>query len=165
MDERENLENQNDGVDEQPEEEKKFTQAEVDALINKRYAKWKKDMPSDEELSAFREYQKAHQSDDAKLKDIESARDSAQTELEMAKRENFLLKQGVSADDVDYYVYKITKSMDEDDEFEDAAKKFLKEHKPKNSVRFDTGARFNGGSNGKKNANEQMNDLLRAARG
>ena len=148
-------------------EERKFTQAEVDAILNKRFAKLKKDMPSDEELAAFREYQKknAPKDDAAKLKDMTDERDSFQTELEMARRENYLLRQGIDADDVDYYVYKISKAMEDDEEFEDAAKKFLKEHKLKSGVRVDMGGRLSGGGSGKKTANETMNDLLRAARG
>ena len=162
----ENQELNQEQQQEQP-EERRFTQAEVDAIVNKRYAKWKKDQPSDEELAAFREYQKANQpKDDAKkLKDVTSERDSYQTELEMARRENYLLRQGIDSDDVDYYVYKITKAMEDDEEFEEAAKKFLKEHKPKASVRVDMGGRLSGGGGGKKTANETMNDLLRAARG
>ena len=152
---------------EQQEQERTFTQAEVDAIINKRVARMKKDLPSDEELAAFREYQKAQKPKDeaSKLKDLADERDSYQTELEMIRRENFLLRHGVDADDVDYYVYKITKAMDDDEEFDDAAKKFLKEHKPKAGVRVDMGGRLNGSGGGKKTANETMNDLLRAARG
>lgn len=163
MDENQEL---NQEQQEQHEEERKFTQAEMDAIFNKRFAKMKRDMPSDEELAAFREYQKAHApKDDAeKLKDMTSERDSVQTELEIARRENFLLRQGVDADDVDYYVYKITKAMGDDDDFEDAAKKFLKDHQKKTGVRVDMGARFSGGGAGKKTVNQEMNDLIRSAR-
>ena len=164
MEENTNVQNEQNEQSEQ--NERTFTQEEVDAIINKRFAKWKKDQPSDEELAAFREYQKAHapKDDASKLKDMTSERDSAQPELEMASRENYLLKQGVSADDVDYYVYKITKSMDEDEDFEDAAKKFLKEHKSRPAVRVDMGGRLNTGANGgKESASKQMNDLIRKA--
>ena len=159
--------NQEQEQQEEQQEEPRFTQAEVDAIINKRFAKLKKDMPSDEELAEFREYKKktAPKDDATKLKDITDERDSYQTELEMARRENYLLRQGIDADDVDYYVYKISKAMEDDEEFEDAAKKFLKEHKPKSGVRVDMGGRLSGGNSGKKTANETMNDLLRAARG
>ena len=163
MEENQELEQQ-----EQQEQERTFTQAEVDAIINKRIARVKKDMPSDEELTAFREYQKAQapkKDDAAKLKDVTSERDSAQTELEMIRRENYLLRHGVDAEDVDFFVYKISKAMSDDDDFEEAAKKFLKEHKPRAGVRVDMTGRLSGGGSGKKTANETMNDLLRAARG
>lgn len=171
MEENQELEQQQDqeqAQEQQQEEERRFTQAEVDAIINKRFAKMKRDMPSDEELAEFRAYKKAHepQKNDAdKLKDMTEERNSFETELEMMRRENFLLKQGVDADDVDYYVYKVTKAMGDDDDFEAAAKKFLKEQKPKTHVRVDMGGRLSSGSGGgAKTANQTMNDLIRSAR-
>ena len=86
----------------------------------------------------------------------------------MVRRENYLLRQGIDPDDVDYYVYKISKAMKDDEEFEDAAKAFLKDHKAGkhggSGVRVDLGGRLNG-DNSKKTANQQMNDILRRARG
>ena len=153
---------------EQQEEEKRYTQAEVDQMINKRLARERKNNPqlSNEELAAFREYQKTHppKDDAAKLKDVTRERDSVQVELEMSRRENFLLRQGIEAENVDFYVYKISKSMKDDEEFEDAAKAYLKEHKPRSStggVRFDTGGRLNGGK--KPSENDAMNALIRGA--
>ena len=139
---------------EQQEEERTFTQAEVDAMIEKRLAR---------ERKAFRQKQKAAatQEEDEAPEDHGSERDS---ELEIMRRENHLLKQGVPADDVDYYVYKISKLVDEDTSFEEATKKFLKDNKRVN-IRMDTGARLNGGAGKNKSANDTMNDLLRKARG
>lgn len=150
--------------------EKTYTQAEVDKMIEKRLARERKNQPTEQELSEFREYQKTHKpkSDAERVKEITGERDSAQTELEIARRENYLLKKGVDPEDVDYYVYKITRSMKEDEDFEDAAKAFLKDHNGGSrsggsKPRFDTAGRLNGGG-GKKTANEQFNDMIRAAR-
>jgi len=165
MDE-ENTNVQNEQNEQNEQNQRTFTQEEVDAIINRRLAKERKGQPSAEELAAFREYQKEHapKDDATKLKDMTSERDSAQTELEMARRENYLLRQGVSAEDVDFYVYKITKAMDEDESFEEAAKKYLKEHKARPGVRVDMGSRLNNGANGgKTNASQTMNDLIRKA--
>lgn len=139
-----------------------FTQEEVNALINSRFAKLMKGMPSKEELTAFRSWKQTHANDEATLQELTGERDTAQSELEMAKRENHLLKQGIPAEDVDYYVYKISKMVDDDTSFEEATKKFLKENK-RSFVRMDTGARLSGGGKG-QSANETMNDLLRNAR-
>lgn len=162
MEENQELNQEQEQHEEQ--EERRFTQAEVDAIVNKRYAKWKKDQPSDDELTKFREWQKAQQTPEEKEAVTQAKIDSALAEAEMVRRENWLLRQGVDPDDVDYYVYKIGKTMDGETEFEDAAKKFLRERKPRTGVRVDMGGRLSGGS-GKKTANETMNDLLRAARG
>lgn len=127
--------------------EKTFTQAEVDTMINTRLARERKNQPTQAQV------------------------DSARADVSMLKRENFLLRQGVDPEDVDFFAYKITKSMEnpnDDDDFEDAAKAFLKEHKAgkhgSSGVRVDLGGRLSG-DNGKKTANQQMNDLLRRARG
>ena len=162
MAENENLENELDEQEEQ-QEEKTFTQAEVDAIINKRLAKERKGQPSAEELSAFREW-KAKQTPPDADKVTRDDLDSALAEVEMARRENYLLREGIDPEDVDYYVYRISKTMDGDTEFEDAAKEYFKTHKTRSPVRMDTGARLDGGKGGKKTLNEQMNDLIRNAK-
>ena len=162
----EELEN---GLDEQEQEEQQeertFTQAEVDALISRRLAKERKGQPSAEELSAFRAWQKEQNGGKDEESATQSDLDSALADYEMARRENYLLRKGVDPEDVDYYVYRISKSMDGETDFEDAAKEFFKTHKTRNSVRMDTGARLNGGNGGKKSFNEQMNELIRNAKG
>lgn len=158
----ENREEQLEQQEEEQQEEKTFTQAEVDAIINKRLAKERKGQPTAEELTAFREW-KAKQDPPKDEGATQSELESALAEMEMARRENFLLRKGIDPEDVDYYVYRISKSMDGDTDFEDAAKAFFKDHKPRSSVRMDTGARLNGNS-GKKSSNDAMNELIRNAR-
>ena len=149
--------------------ERMFTQAELDAAINRRLARERKGQPSAEELAAFREYQRTHapKTEAEQLRDMTTERDSAQTELELARRENDLLRHGIPADDVDYYVFKISKLATDDKDFEAAAKEYLKGHKTRggSGVRVDMSGRLSGSGNPTKTANETMNDLLRAARG
>lgn len=159
----EELEHELDEQEEEQQEEKTFTQAEVDALISKRLAKERKNQPSAEELTAFRAWkqeQDGGKDETATREDL----DSALAELEMARRESYLLRKGVDPEDVDYYVYRISKEMDGETDFEDAAKEYFKTHKTRSSVRMDTGARLNGGNSGKKSFNEQMNELIRNAK-
>ena len=160
----ENLENQN-GTVEEP-EEKLFTQAELDAILSKRVNAVKKGMPGADELAEFRSWKATHADADTQLKTITGERDAAQKDLEsaladyeMARRENYLLRQGIPAEDVDYYVYRISKTMDGDTEFETAAKAYLKDHK-RQTVKIDTGARLTSGS-GSGNINDAMNALIR----
>ena len=120
------LENVQNGQAEDQQDERTFTQAEVDNLINQRLARERRGMPKAEELAAFRAWQKEHPADQATHEEQQQNNDN-ENELEIVRRENHLLKQGVPADDVDYYVYKISKMVDENTTFEDAAKKFLKE--------------------------------------
>lgn len=148
--------------------EKTFTQEEVDDLISKRLAREAKKYPTEEEMTAFRSWKDSQQTEKDKYdkmeKDLGTANDSLKTandELTQHKRENFLLKKGISADDVEYYAFKIGKLVTEEKTFEQAAEEFLKEHKP-SSVKFDTGGKVGGGGSG-QTANEQMNSILRGA--
>lgn len=162
----EEFENQQDQQQEdqqEQQEERTFTQADVDKIINKKYAAWKKTQPSDEDMAAFREW-KAKQEPEKKGP-TQNELDSALAEYEMTRRENYLLRKGVDPEDVDYYVYRISKDMDGETDFEDAAEEYFKKHKPRsaNQVKFDTGARFSGSGN-KKSPNEAMNAIIRNAK-
>ena len=160
----EEFENQNgeqtDPEQQQP-EEKTFTQAEVDAIINKRLAKERKGQPSAEELTAFRAW-KAQQEPEQKGP-TQSDLDSALADMEMTRRENWLLRKGIDPEEVDYYVYRISKEMDGETDFEDAAEEYFKKHKQRQTVRMDTGARLNS-NRGSKSINDTMNDLIRNAK-
>lgn len=140
---------------------KTFTQEEVDALIAKRVAREKKGMPSAEELTQFREWQKTQQSEADKLGAAEKARDAANSALEDARNENTLLRMGVPADDVDYYAFKIKKLVTDKKDFETAAKEFLKDKKPSSTVTVEMGAQ--GGGSKADTANAAMNKLIRGA--
>lgn len=150
------------------EEEKTFTQAEVDALISKRVARATRGMPSSEELEAFRTWQSNQQTDAEKITKLTGERDTAQSELSTAKekleqyeRERFLVKNGVPAEDVDYYAFKIGKLVTDDKPFEEAAEEFLKEHNAPSKARVDTSASLNGGGKSPASPNEQMNNIIR----
>ena len=161
----EELENQVEGTEQEQteEEERTFTQAEVDELINKRLARARKGMPTDDELKAFREWQDK-QNPEGKAKATHDELELAKMDAEMTRRENYLLRKGVDPDEAEVLSVLISnKYMDGETDFEDAAEKYLKTHKSKiGGVRMDTGARLNGGK--AKPANEQMNDLIRNAR-
>lgn len=166
-------ENQQDNSQQQEETPKTFTQEEVDKIVNNRLARERKGQPSADELNAFREWQKTHppKDDATKLKEALSELSSLKAEREIERRERFVERLGVS-DEVEaaVYVNKILAGMEDPtdfDAFKDAAKEFLKEHKPRNAsgggVRVDMGGRLNGGGS-KKNENQVMNDLIRGAR-
>lgn len=149
-----------------------FTQAEVDALVSKEkaraVAKATKGMPSEDELTAFRTWKESQQTEQDRWNTLTNERDTArsqlsalQTELEQYKREKLLLSKGVSADDVDYYAFKIGKLVTDSVSFEQAAEQFLAERKP-GTVRVDFSAPVGGGDK-TRTANERMNALIRGA--
>jgi len=134
--------------------EKTFTQAEVDSIVGKRLAKAMKGMPAEEELTAFRAWKESQQTEKERWDTLTKERDAArtdltaaQTELEQFRREKFLLGKGVSADDVDYYAFKIGKLVTDTVDFEKAAETFFKDHKPPKEqgvMRVDLGAPLGG---------------------
>lgn len=147
---------------EQEQEERTFTQAEVDELINKRMARVKKGLPSDEELSEWREWKAKKNPEPAKATPDEL--ETARMEGEMLRRENYLLRKGIEPEEAEILSLLISqKYMDGETDFEDAAEDYLKKHNKKNPVRMDTGARLNGGAK-TKTGNEAMNDIIRNAR-
>lgn len=150
--------------------EKTFTQAELDTIVAKRLAKAQKGMPSDEELTAFRAWKDSQQTEQQKWDALKNERDTAKTELtaaqakiEQYEREKLLIGKGVSADDVDYYAFKIGKLVNDSKTFEQAATEFFTVNQPRNTVRVDTGASLAGG-NAKKTPSDEMNALIRGAR-
>ena len=152
-----------------PAPEKTFTQAEVDALIGKRIAKAMKGMPDEAELTAFRSWKESQQTEKDRWNNLTRERDeaknqltAAQTELEQYKREKLLLGKGVSAEDVDYYAFKIGKLVSETKTFEQAADEFFRENNA-GKVRVDMSAQLGGGK-AAPTASDTMNALIRGAR-
>lgn len=151
------------------EQEKTFTQADVDTLIEKRLARERKKYPSEDEMKSFRDWKESQQTEkdrwDALTKERDTARTdlaSVQSELEQLKREKILVSKGVPAEDVDYYAFKIGKLVTENITFEKAAEEFLKENNPAR-VRVDMTAQVGSGKLTAKTGNEAMNALIRGA--
>lgn len=155
-----------------------FTQAEFDALISKEkamaVAKATKGMPTDEELTAFRTWQQSQQTEQERWNNITKERDTVRTELSAAqkkleqyRREKFLLSKGVSADDVDYYAFKIGKLVTDTTDFETAAAEYLKDHAPKEPepgrMRVEMAAPLGGNISTKATTNDAMNAMIRGA--
>lgn len=153
-----------------PPSEKTFTQAELDTIVGKRLAKAMKGMPAEEELTAFRAWKESQQTEKDRWDNLTKERDTARTELtaaqaelEQYRREKLLLGKGVSADDVDYYAFKISKLVTDTMDFEKAAESYLKDHPPAGTVQIDLSAPLGTGQPA-KNENEMMNSLIRGAR-
>ena len=82
------------------------------------------------------------------------------TQLE---RERSLLTQGVSEEDLDYYVFKIGKLVSEEKDFEAAAKEFLKQRASERRAAAprSTGASLAGRPSSPRSTNDTMNRILR----
>lgn len=148
--------------------EKTFTQADVDAIVARRLAKAQKGMPDEKELTEFRAWKDSQQTEQQRMNELTTERDTARRDLEVAnakvlqyERERFMLTKGVPSEDVDYYVYKASQLVTDSKTFEQAAEEVLKVH-PSKTVRVDFGGSFVGGG-AKTNPNDMMNALIRGA--
>lgn len=157
-----------------PEPEKTFTQAEMDAAIQRRLDRERKKYPSEEELTAFKAWKDSQQTEQERWNTLTGERDTAltelaaaQAELEQLKREKFLIGKGVPADDLDYYVFKIGKLVTDTTDFETAAEAYIKERMPKEPeaptgrMRVEFGAPLGGGSPAQVSLNDRINKMLR----
>lgn len=148
------------------EQEKTFTQADVDKMIQARLDRERRKYPSEEEITAYRTWKDSQQTEqerqakrDKELADSKSALTAAQTELEQVKRDKYVLAKGLTGDDAEFIAFKALKMVDDKTTFEQAVDK-LTENRQK--VKFDWAAPAGGGE--KPNAtNAAMNSLIRGA--
>ena len=103
------------------EEVKTFTQDEVNAML----AKEKKKMPSKEELKAFKEWQETQKTAEQKQEEKETEFQNALSKNAELEKENEVLKAGVKIDDVDYVIFKVSKT---EGDFKENLQNFLKEN-------------------------------------
>lgn len=148
-------------------QEKTFTQADVDTLIQQRLERERKKYPSEEELAAFNTWKANNQTEQQRAaqreKDLTKAQTdlaAAQSEVEQLKREKYVLGKGLSGDEAEFISFKAAKMVDNKTTFEQAVDQ-LTENRQK--ATFDWTAQLGGGEQ-KNNVNAMMNDLIRGAR-
>ena len=106
-------------------EQKTFTQEELNTIVETRLAKAKKDMPSKEELKKYNEWKAAQKTEQEKMAEKETDYQKVLAEKEQIINENKILKSGVNAEDTDYVLFKVTKM---EGDFEENLSKFLKDN-------------------------------------
>lgn len=148
------------------EQEKTFTQADVDALIQKRLDRERKKYPSDDELSAYRSWKESQQTEQERWNALTKERDesrtalsAAQAELEQLKREKYVLSKGLTGDEAEFVAFKAAKMADDKTTFEQAVDALTADRK---KTTFDWTAPVGGGST-KTGENDVMNALIRGA--
>lgn len=148
------------------EQEKTFTQADVDKMIQSRLDRERKKYPSEEEITAYRTWKDSQQTEQERqakmnkeLADSKSALTAAQAEIEQMKRDKYVLSKGLTGDDAEFIAFKAMKMVDDKTTFEQAVDK-LTENRQK--VKFDWTAPAGGGEK-KDNINAAMNNLIRGA--
>jgi len=116
-----------DGQQDKP-DGKTFTQAELDAAIEKRLAREKKKQLSDDEIKAFQEWKKTQKpaETDPATSDLQKKLDAATAKLEAAERKETVLNASVSPKMAAYVVFEVSKLVTEKTDFDDALETFLK---------------------------------------
>lgn len=116
---------------------KTFTQDEVNAIVKERLAKAQKGIPSKEELTKYNEWKESQKTQQDKYDELiknDAEKDSTISNL---KKENLVLKSGVTdTDEIEFIVYKVSKM---DGDFEDNLKQYLTDN-PKHIKKEETKA-------------------------
>lgn len=150
------------------EQEKTFTQAELDATVAARLARERKKYPADDELSAFRTWKDSQETEQTRWSKLTEEREETSkqlsataAELEQARRELYVLKKGVKPDDADFYAFKAGKMVTDKIPFEQAVDELLKDKQFGMTVSLTAPT---GGGQGGVSDKDRMNALLRSAR-
>lgn len=150
----------------EPTPEKTFTQAEVDAMIGKRLAKAMKGMPSEEELTAYRNWQAVQAGEKERWDKLTGERDTltgklsaTEAERDQLMRELYVLKKGLSGEEAEFIAFKAGKMVDDQTTFEQAVDALTADRR---KATFDWTAPVGGGKP-KTGENDVMNALIRGA--
>lgn len=148
------------------EQEKTFSQADVDKMIQARLDRERKKYPTEEEITAYRTWKDGQQTEqerqakrDKELADSKSALTAAQTELAQIKREKYVLSKGLTGDEAEFITFKAQKMVDDKTTFEQAVDELTKNRQ---KVKFDWTASAGGGEK-KSDTNAVMNNMIRGA--
>ena len=148
-------------------QEKTFTQADVDKMIQSRLDRERKKMPSEEELTAFRTWKDSQQTEQDRMNNITKERDTAVSNLsaanakiEQLEHERYVSSKGFAGDEAEFIAFKAAKMVDDKTTFEQAVDAIAQERRPRTS--FDWTAPV-GDGNQKNAPNAAMNALIRGA--
>lgn len=149
------------------EQEKTFTQADVDDLIKKRLDRERKKYPSEEELTSFRSWKETKQTEQERLNNLAKERDESRTalsavqsELEQMKRERYVFSKGLTGEEAEFIAFKASKMVNDSTTFEQAVDALTADRQKK--ATFDWSAPVGSGSK-EPGVNGTMNALIRGA--
>lgn len=149
-----------------PEQERTFTQADVDKLIQTRLDRERKKYPSEEEITAYRTWKDSQQTEQERqakqakdLADSRAALTASQAEVEQLRRDKYVLSKGLTGEDAEFITFKAMKMVNDKTTFEQAVDALTANRK---KATFDWTAPAGGGTK-ENTANQQMNALIRGA--
>ena len=142
--------------------EKTYTQAEVDAIVNNRLARERKNAPSAEDMRAFKEWKKNSQTDAEKYSEMEATLKASQAELTALKNQQSVTKAECKPEFAEFVADKVAKMGDDFDanlaEFKKSNPQYFGETK---IVKLNSSPKLSGGTVTENNENTIMNALIR----
>ena len=148
------------------EQEKTFTQADVDKMIQTRLDRERRKYPSEEEITAYRTWKDSQQTEQERqakqakeLADSKAALTASQAEVEQLRRDKYVLSKGLAGEDAEFIAFKAMKMVNDKTTFEQAVDALTANRK---KATFDWTAPAGGGTK-ENTANQQMNALIRGA--
>lgn len=118
------VDNQSEGTSKEIEQENQETLEEkaqrlADGMLKKKM----KNMPSKEELKAFKDWKEAQKTDEEKRAEKDAEYQSMKNEIKMLKNEKIIMQSGVSSEYADYVNYELSKM---EGDFEENLEEFIK---------------------------------------
>ena len=107
-------------------EVKTFTQDEVNSIVQERLDKFKKKMPSKEELDAYNNWKESQKTESEKALEKDKRIEELETELLKAKNENILASSNVNPEFKDFVFSEVSQL---EGEFKDNLDSYLDSHK------------------------------------
>ena len=149
-----------------PEQEKTFTQADVDKMNQSTVDRAPKKYPREEEITADRTWKDSQQTEQERqakqakdLADSKAALTASQAEVEQLRRDKYVLSKGLTGEDAEFIAFKAMKMVNDKTTFEQAVDALTANRK---KATFDWTAPAGGGTK-ENTANQQMNALIRGA--
>ena len=148
------------------EQEKTFTQADVDKMIQTRLDRERRKYPSEEEITAYRTWKDSQQTEQERQAkqakeraDSKAALTASQAEVEQLRRDKYVLSKGLAGEDAEFIAFKASKMVNDKTTFEQAVDELTANRK---KATFDWTAPAGGGTK-ETNMNSTMNALIRGA--
>lgn len=105
------------------EQEKTFTQSDLDKIVGERLKREKSKMPAKEDLDAFKDWKKSQQTEQEKLAEERKEFETVKQEIVRLKNEKEVLKSGVDSKYADYVTFEVSKN---EGNFADNLNEFMK---------------------------------------
>lgn len=152
--------------------EKTFTQEELDAIVQERLSRAKKDMPSAEELKAYRDWQESQKTEQEKyndrIKKLEENYQNSELTNKKLSAQLIVAESSVKKEFVKFVTNEVMEMVDDNTDVKTALSKYQKENPQYFGEVFikktQTSSKLGGDGSQGTTTNDIMNNILRGSR-